>query len=190
MFDKITLYYRFFLGWGGGGSCFYSQRFFFSPWYYMRFFCRGLAGLHDSLRHTMLAVSLGQAIEVICFFSHAMFSSVTRSRIFFLQSRDVRCFSFSSILYMSSPIKMYIWTQIVMLLCYLQKIQIHDNQLGLIIFHCVDGLPTSIKMEIGNSFFKKIRTAEIKGNNIEKKNLIKKHCGSQQLWMNYNFFKD
>ena len=67
-----------------------------------------------------------------------------------------------------------------MLLCYLQKIQIHDNQLGLII-HCVDGLPTSIKMEIGNSFFKKIRTAEIKGNNIEKKNLMKKHCGSQQL---------
>ena len=95
----------FGVGGGGGGSCFYSQQFFFSPLYYMRFFFRGLAGLHDSLRHTMLAVSLGQAIEVICFFSHAMFSSVTRSRIFFLQSRDVRCFSFSSIAYMSSPIK-------------------------------------------------------------------------------------
>lgn len=48
----------------------------------MRFFFRGLAGLHDSLRHTMLAVSLGQLFV----------SSVTR---YFLQSREVG-FSFFS----------------------------------------------------------------------------------------------
>lgn len=95
----------FFWVGGGGEVMLLLPTIFFLSMILYEFFCRGLAGLHDSLRHTMLAVSLGQAIEVICFFSHAMFSSVTRSRIFFLQSRDVRCFSFSSIVYMSSPIK-------------------------------------------------------------------------------------